>query len=793
MRPSIGAQTAATMRPSSVAPADPTAMTGSPANPSHAPLGSPAPTTRLARCCRRIGLRLLSLRARLVVFAVLCALPVFSLLLVERASDEARIRAGARAGVVQGVNQLHRSLGGLLDSVEAVGRAVTAIDLDTPAALAKCNETLAMTRQATERHVFNVSVLDTGGRVLCSGKAPRVVNGLADRPYFRQALETRAIAVSGFLRSRLTGLDSVLMAVPRLDARGEVAAVVVTAIDARLLTHGLVADPPAGMVLAVYDTRGLLVSRFPDSPLARTGQGFPESGIARLIASGARSGVTGGPDGVTRLYEVRPVLMDGAPVLHVVVGQDTAPLEEAAAAVRRHHALVGLGVLVLVMVIAALAARPLVLARVRLLLQSARRVAAGERVRVPEYVQDELTPVETAFNDMLDALERNRVELERSEHRYRLLFDTGVDGVLHIGAGGEILAANGAACRLLQRGENALRGTTWPSLVDPTDERGRQFELDGSAARVLHGELRLLHPDGSPLECEVSASLFGPDCEAGLGSVVIRDLTLRLREQRQLAELNRRLEVRVQQRTADLEAAVDELTAFSYSVSHDLRAPMAAINGFACVLQERGHLTDPKDRHYLSRIVASSDHANNLIDGLLLLARITRDELVVRDVDLGLLAREAMDGCRDGDPGRDFAFDVRGDLRVRGDARLLRILIDNLVGNAWKFTGRVEHAQIKVERLPGGRDGEAIFHVRDNGAGFDPAHASRLFEPFQRLHSDREFPGTGIGLATAQRVVRRHGGRMWADSRPGQGTSLFFTLREPAAATLVPAAEEVHG
>jgi PAS domain S-box-containing protein len=758
------------------------------------PAPAPAPATRAAHCWRRVGLRLLSLRTRLVVFAVLCALPVFSLLLVERATDEARIRAAARAGVVQGAGQLQRSLGELLASVEAVGRAVTAIDISTPAALAKCTETLTMTRQATQRYVVNVSVLDTTGRVLCSARMPKVVVPLlADRPYFQQTLRTRAIAVSGFLRSRVTGLDSLLIAVPRLDAHGEVAAVVVTAIDAHLLTYDLVADPQAGMVLAVYDMHGVLVSRFPDSPPARTGQAFAASGIAQLIDSGAQSGVVTGPDGVTRLYEVRPVLLDGATVLHVAVGQDTAPLEAAAAVVRRHHALVGLGVLVLVMAMAALAARPLVLARVRLLLQSARRVATGERVRVPESVRDELTPVETAFNDMLDALERNRAELERSERRYRLLFDTGVDGVLHIGAGGEILAANGAACRLLRRGEAALRAGTWRSLVDPTDERGRHFDLAGDAARVLHGELRLLHPDGSPLECEVSASLFGPGCEAGLGSVVIRDLTLRLREQRQLAELNRRLEVRVQQRTADLETAVDELTAFSYSVSHDLRAPMAAINGFACVLEERGRLTDPKDKHYLSRIVASSHHANNLIDGLLLLARITRDELVVREVDLAQLAQEAMDGCRDAQPGRDFAFNVRGDLRVRGDARLLRILVDNLVGNAWKFTGRVAHAQITVERLEGGREGEAIFHVRDNGAGFDPAHASRLFEPFQRLHANCEFPGTGIGLATAQRVVRRHGGRIWAESRAGHGTSLFFTLRESAAVSVLPAAEAVHG
>jgi PAS domain S-box-containing protein len=741
----------------------------------------------------RFGLGLLSLRTRLVLFALLCALPVFTLLLVQRNADEARIRAEARADVARTASQLHRSVASLLASVEAVGRAVATVDLASAASLARCNEALGLALEGTRGQVLNYTVLDLRGKAVCSGRPATLGISFADRPYFREALDLRVPAMSGHMRSRLNGTDSLVVAVPRLDARGEPTAVITTGVDARALTHGLVTAAP-GMVMAIFDSHGVLVSRAPDSDAVPIGQAFPGSGIARFIASGQTSGVAEGADGVVRFYEVRPLMVRGSAALNVAVGQDLAPLEEAAAAVRRRHALVGLGVLALVMAIAALAARPLVLARVRLLLESAAQVGAddgtGGPVRVPVQVQDELTPVETAFNAMLERLERKRLRLEGNERRYRLLFDTGADGVLHLGADGSILAANGAACRLLGRDEAALRAMDWPQLVDPTDERQHRFVLDGGAARALHGELRLLQSDGVPLECELSASLFGPGSVDGLGSVVIRDLTLRLREQRQLAELNHRLEVRVQQRTADLEAAVGDLTAFSYSVSHDLRAPMGTIQGFATVLQERGQLTDPKDRHYLSRILASSNHANSLIDGLLLLARITRDELVVRDIDLGQLAQEALAGCRDAEPGREVAFSVKGDLLVRGDSRLLRLLIDNLVGNAWKFTGGTEHARITVESLPAGPGAEAIFRVRDNGAGFDPAHAGRLFEPFQRMHSAREFPGTGIGLATARRVVRRHGGRVWAESMPGQGTSLYFTLRGPGA---VPVTEDSTG
>ena len=225
-----------------------------------------------------------------------------------------------------------------------------------------------------------------------------------------------------------------------------------------------------------------------------------------------------------------------------------------------------------------------------------------------------------------------------------------------------------------------------------------------------------------------------------------------------------------------LRSSNQELEAFSYSVSHDLRAPLGAISGFARALDltldagagERAH-------HYLERIQAGVGKMEQLIEALLSLAKVARAPLHYEPVDLGALARETLEGLQMQHPHRHAVVRVEGGLVVQGDVRLLRVVMENLLGNAWKFTAQREHAEIEVGRLDGG-----VFYVRDNGVGFDMAYAGKLFTAFQRLHTEAEFPGTGIGLATVRRIVARHQGRVWAESQLGQGTSFFFSLSESA-------------
>jgi len=224
-----------------------------------------------------------------------------------------------------------------------------------------------------------------------------------------------------------------------------------------------------------------------------------------------------------------------------------------------------------------------------------------------------------------------------------------------------------------------------------------------------------------------------------------------------------------------LEAAVRELEAFSYSVSHDLRAPLRTISAFTQALAEDlRYQLDDRSRDHLRRVLAAAARMNELIDALLELSRINRAQLGRHRVDVTSVAHAVVEDLRRRDVSRRLGATIAPGLVAEADGRLVRILLDNLIGNAWKFTANAPdpHVEVGAEQ----RDGETVFFVRDNGAGFDMAYIERLFTPFQRLHSEREYAGTGIGLATVRRIVERHGGRIWAESELGAGATFFFTL-----------------
>lgn len=249
----------------------------------------------------------------------------------------------------------------------------------------------------------------------------------------------------------------------------------------------------------------------------------------------------------------------------------------------------------------------------------------------------------------------------------------------------------------------------------------------------------------------------------------------RARAEQEVLRLNAELEDRVRDRTAQLEAVNQELEAFSYSVSHDLRAPLRAIGGFSQALTEDFPEHVPEEaRRYLSRIHAGTTRMGELIDDLLNLARVSRVPLVRTDVDVSALVAGVIEDIRQHDPQREVAVSIWDGMRAPADPQLLRALYENLLGNAWKFTTKAAQARIEAGML---RDGErVVFFVRDNGAGFDMAHAGRLFQPFQRLHAAHEFEGTGIGLAIVQRVIEKHGGAIRGEGRPGAGATFYFTL-----------------
>lgn len=258
-------------------------------------------------------------------------------------------------------------------------------------------------------------------------------------------------------------------------------------------------------------------------------------------------------------------------------------------------------------------------------------------------------------------------------------------------------------------------------------------------------------------------------------AVYARDMTERVRTQNEILRLNAQLEERVRQRTEALQAANRDLESFSYSIAHDLRAPLSSIDGFSQVLEQNaGQVIEGRNLHFVRRIRNAVRHMGDLTEGLLALARLSRTALHRELVDLAVLARASLDICRSQEPGRRVDVVMPPSLPAEGDPRLLSQVVGNLVANAWKFTARTSPARIEIgtERV----DGEAVYFVRDNGAGFDMAYAGKLFEAFQRLHPVSEFEGTGIGLAVVHRIVDRHGGRIWAEAQPGQGACFRFTL-----------------
>jgi PAS domain S-box-containing protein len=280
----------------------------------------------------------------------------------------------------------------------------------------------------------------------------------------------------------------------------------------------------------------------------------------------------------------------------------------------------------------------------------------------------------------------------------------------------------------------------------------------GAAGLTLLG----LRKGGAEFPVEISLSPH-QTAEGVLAIASVRDVTARRETEAALEEAKERAE-----------SSNRELETFSYSVAHDLRAPLRSIDGFSqALMEDYADRLDGEGIDHLRRVRGSAQHMGRLIDDLLALSRVARQEMLREVVDLSALAREVVGRLKQANPERRVEVTIQDGLTARADARLMGVAFDNLLGNAWKFTSQKAHARVELGQSP---DGERPFFVRDNGAGFDMEYSARLFTAFQRLHKESEFEGTGIGLATVQRIVHRHGGRIWAEAKIDEGATFYFTL-----------------
>jgi PAS domain S-box-containing protein len=378
------------------------------------------------------------------------------------------------------------------------------------------------------------------------------------------------------------------------------------------------------------------------------------------------------------------------------------------------------------------------------------------------------------------ALQHSEESLRLSEERLRLAQQAARVGSFdwNVQTGVNVWTPELEAMYGLDPGQFGKTQQSWEQLLHPADRE----EAVAAVERALEGaeseeaEWRVVWPDGSVHwllgRFRLLRDAAGrPHRLLGMNL----DITDRKQDEAALRELNAQLERLVRERTMQLSVANHELEAFTYSVAHSLRAPLRGMNGFAKILlEEYSAGLDQDALDCLHRIQGNAVLMGQLIDGLLALARVARGSLEPEAVDLSSVARAVAAEHAVREPERAVQLLVRDGLRAQVDRTLARMLFHSLLGNAWKFTSKISGARVEVGCTQ--LYGESVYFVRDNGVGFNMAYANKLFVPFQRLHGPREFPGVGIGLAACQRIVGRHGGRIWAEGREGEGAAFFFTL-----------------
>jgi PAS domain S-box-containing protein len=382
----------------------------------------------------------------------------------------------------------------------------------------------------------------------------------------------------------------------------------------------------------------------------------------------------------------------------------------------------------------------------------------------------------SALRFLAAALQRLVDRMDPQEGRYRMLFEHSPLPMWVVEARTlRFLGVNEAAMRLYGYTREEFLSMTADDMRPREDRESFRDFLRRESGQVIRGAFRHVKKDGATIDIEGVGHLVVWRGHAAR-LVMINDVTERNLTQQELERLNRELEDRVRSRTEQLEAANKELEAFSYSVSHDLRAPVRHIDGFVKLLEREHPPASDKAAHYLRTIAASSRRMAALIDDLLALSRTGRAPLEMRTVQLGALVDEVIVDLRPDVARRRIEWSVGELPAVRGDPSLLRVVLQNLLDNAVKYTKLQSKAVVEVGALRLD-DGETAIFVRDNGVGFDMRYADRLFGVFQRLHRAEEFEGTGIGLATARRVIHRHGGRIWGEGEPGRGACFYFTVQ----------------
>lgn len=739
--------------------------------------------------------RALRVRTVLVIPVLIAVASMFAILiqlsLAEQADALDRARTSLRDHVQLMANDQQALLDSARDMLTPLGRAV----FTRRAKPETCNTYLREVNELFPRY-SHLGFAKADGNVVCRSSTNLKPLNVGDRRYFRNAAHTRRFTVGEYLISRILGAPAIALSLPVYLPTGELygvqyAVLELTALQNQVRNLAI----PSGTTAIVTDVDGTVLA-WSGPRIQRVGEQVTDSFLLEAVHSQRMElGKASDDRGQEWLYAVQPVPSDGGGGLVVASLVSVASVLSPAAG----QLPVQLTSLLMIALTASflawwigdrVLARPIdrLLAKIHAL----ERWQHGPMSDVTDAVHvRELRRINSGIDRLALALalrwsqrdaalaniEEQKTWLENSERRYRTQFDASPQPMWVFDADTlAFLAVNDAAVEHYGYSRDEFMKMTLAHMVHP-EETHLLLESVGEFRAKSQDGIRGRHrrKNGQLIDVEIATHPIDWDGHPGCATIIY-DVTSRILAERSWQRLHQTLEQKIAERTRELELANEELEAFSYSVSHDLRGPLHIIDGFCAALLDRHRDALPAQAtHYLDRIRAGTVQMNALIVDLLSFAKAGRAPLALRQVDLAPLAANVIAQLRHRFPDRQVSVEIEEPMPAFCDSSLLEIVLENLIGNAWKFTARTPQAVIRIGRASGaGQTGTYV--VADNGAGFDMAHADKLFKTFQRLHSVGEFDGTGIGLSIVYRIITRHGGRVWAESQPNEGARFYVSL-----------------
>lgn len=740
--------------------------------------------------------RQLGVRTTLVLLVVLLTLPIAGLIVQTSISEQEKAIEHAKVHLQVQAQLLAHGQEQLFESVRHMLKVISHSDQMREPRSPECN------RYLRELNAFfpgyaHLSFADTQGNLVCRSSSSPGQFYVGDRKYFNDAARSGKFTVGEYLVSRITGKPSIALSIPVHQPNGELHGVLYAVRELALIQAQLDELPSTtGVTDLVTDADGTVLASSGERPLPagkRLSEGFLARAISKRLEAVARDLDDAGQEW---WYAVHPVNVEGTGGLLVASVASTDSILRPTIQRLQRQLLILVGIALAAVALAWHLGDHVLAEPIRQLLAKVQALERGDTalpqpdgtalLQVRELGQigsgiDDLARVLAARASQRDQalaeIQEQKRAIEASERRYRAQFEASPQPMWVFDA--ETLAfliVNDAAVTHYGYSREEFMAMSLADIVVPQDmplvaESLRQHETR-PAAEILRRHRRR---NGETIDVEISTQPLNWDGRPAR-MVIVYDVTSRELAKLAWKTLHQTLEQKVAQRTRELELANEELEAFSYSVSHDLRAPVHAIDGYCGNLADKyGSELPTQASHWIQRIRAGTRQINALIEDLLSLSRTGRMPLELQEVDLASLARATVNQLRQSFPDRQISVEVQAPLPVRCDPGLLAVLMDNLVGNAWKFTEGTPQATIHVGSAGATPEG-MVFFVSDNGAGFDMAFADKLFKPFQRLHSVAEFEGTGIGLAIVHRVIQRHRGRVWAESTVQKGATFFFVL-----------------